>query len=642
MIKLHLLRIRNFLLGPLLILVLLTSGITPAGASDPRQDIPTIDPALLAQAARSDSLDFMILFEDQPDLSAAYEMDWEARGWYVYETLTAHAEENQARVRNFLDRTGVDYQAFWAANLIIVEGAPNAALNGLLNYTEIERMQVIPQVMLMLPEKPIEEGDDVDEGDSELEPVETPEPELINEEDDDITGEEQTFQTQETDDINLFGVESNLSQINADDAWALGYTGTGMVVGSIDTGVLYTHAALVNQYRGNQGEGSFDHNYNWWDAASGTTAPIDTQGHGTHTVGTMVGDDGGSSQIGVAPDAEWIACNAFTETSASSTDLIECGQFMLAPTNLSGTNPNPSMRPHVINNSWGDTKQLYDRFYQPTVDAWLAAGIYPVFANGNTGPALGTVGNPARYGNVTGVGALITDERLPASFSSRGPTDDPDGINEVEGFELIKPQVAAPGTGINSALPDSTNNKYGTMDGTSMAAPHVAGQVALMWQAAPCLVGQYALTETLIETTATPIYYDDNLNGIVTYPNNATGWGEINVLASVFAARNQCGDSYLSGKIFNQESSNPISHVNITVNASNNSFNDRSGKTDQNGNYQIKVYSGETYSITTQHFFYEPETLTGIEVNSSGQNIENDFYLVEINGFKTFLPLIIR
>ncbi len=598
---------RQLLSAALLFLTLFSFGVTPARASDPRQDIPTVDPALMAQAARSDSLDFMILFEDQPDLSAAYGMDWEARGWYVYETLTAHAEENQARVRNFLDRTKVAYEFNWAANVIFVEGASNAALNGLLDYTEIETMQVVSNVTLMIS--------------------------------DHVFTEIITTQT--------LSAESNLQQINVDDAWALGYTGTGMVVGSIDTGVLYTHAALVNQYRGNQDGGSFDHNYNWWDAVNSTTTPVDFHGHGSHTTGIMIGDDGGSNQIGVAPGAKWIACNAFTSNSASSTDLIECGQFMLAPWDLTKSNANPNLRPHVVNNSWGDCVNSYHSFYRNVVNAWQAAGIYPVFANGNASncgysspPGLNTVGNPARYGNVTGVGSTGKNNGLYASHSNWGPTDNQDTINP-SGYPKMKPQVVAPGISIRSAV-NSGNTAYATSSGTSMSAPHAAGQVAMMWQAAPCLVGNYALTETLIERTATPINYNDGSSETPGHPNYATGWGEINVLASVFEARNHCGDSYLSGSILNFETSNPISHVNLTVIASNDSFDDRSGKSDQNGNYQIKVYSGETFSITTHHLLYEPATISEVNVSLSVRDAINDFYLVEIVAYKTFLPLIIR
>src|SRR5690606_23274644 len=147
-------------------------------------------------------------------------------------------------------------------------------------------------------------------------------------------------------------VEWGIANINADDVWTeFGVTGEELVIANIDTGVDYTHPALVNQYRGNNGDGTFDHNYNWFDAAgAGSDEPVDFEGHGTHTMGTMVGSDGGDNQIGVAPGARWIAANGCCPTDEA---LITSGEWMLAPTDLNGENPLPSMRPHIINNSWG-------------------------------------------------------------------------------------------------------------------------------------------------------------------------------------------------------------------------------------------------------------------------------------------------
>ena len=299
----------------------------------------------------------------------------------------------------------------------------------------------------------------------------------------------------------------------------------------------------MNQYRGNLGDGTFDHNYNWWDPSIGGSDPVpnDWHGHGSHTMGIMIGSGG----IGMAPGATWIACQAF---EGNDSELLECGQFLLAPWDLNRQNPDPTKRPHVINNSWGDCNQYLDTWYKGMVDAWLAAGIYPVFSNGNNTscgfdapPGLNTVGNPGRYGNVTAVGSTGATDGQYASHSNWGPTDDPDVANP-NGFPNLKPQVVAPGVGIRSA--DRSGNDYRLMSGTSMSAPHVSGLVALMWDAAPCLVGEYAATETLIESTATPIPYDDGTGDGPRVPNYATGWGEINALAAVQAAKSYCGADF--------------------------------------------------------------------------------------------------
>lgn len=601
---------RSFLLSILLILILMTGMVSPVNAENPQQDIPTVDPVLLAESKRSASLEYLVFFEEQADLSAAYEMDWEARGWYVYETLTAFAEESQARVQKYLESTGISYTSFWAENAILVESSTSVTLNGLLNFTEIDALQSIPQVMLV-------------------------EPEVVS---------------TATERVEIQAATSNLTHINADDVWTLGYAGEGMVVGSIDTGVRYTHQGLVNQYRGNQGGGNFDHNYNWWDAVNGNPAAYDDHWHGTHTTGIMVGDDGAANQIGVAPGAEWIACKALDSGgTGTGSDLLECGQFMLAPTNLSGFNANPSMRPNVVNNSWGDCVQSYFNWFESTINAWLAAGIYPVFANGNaincqysSPPGLNTVGNPARSYNVTAVGSTGTNNGQYATHSTWGPTDSLDTINP-NGFPSIKPQVVAPGVSIRSAVVSGgSNSTYGTATGTSMSAPHVAGLVALMWQAAPCLMGKYAATETLLQNTAVPIPYatGNGDEGPGNVPNHATGWGEIDALAAVEAARDTC--ARLIGVVKNISPEGPIVNAKVTVKALNDRNNDRSGFTDLNGYYEIFVSSGEWYTITAFKFGYTPFTITNVMVSSDGETITNNFFLTEIDMFEIFLPLVFR
>src|SRR5690606_8614010 len=136
----------------------------------------------------------------------------------------------------------------------------------------------------------------------------------------------------------VMAIESSLARINVDDVWALGYRGAGVVVANIDSGVRHTHQAIVNQYRGNLGGGSFDHNFTWYDPYNHAAAPRTTHPHGNHTMGTMVGYDGGANEIGAAPEAEWMACIGFGLGGAGATDagLLECGQWVLAPYPVGG------------------------------------------------------------------------------------------------------------------------------------------------------------------------------------------------------------------------------------------------------------------------------------------------------------------
>src|SRR5699024_2364865 len=213
--------------------------------------------------------------------------------------------------------------------------------------------------------------------------------------------------------------------------------------------------------------------YNWYDAA-GTSPdePSDSNGHGTHTMGTMVGDDGGENQVGVAPGATWIAANGCCPTDQA---LIDSGEWMLAPTDLNGENPDTSRRPNIINNSWGSSLPSNDPFMEDVIEAWDAAGIFSMWANGNSGPACETSGSPGSRIITYSVGNYNINHDI-SNTSGKGAGQDGE----------IKPNISAPGSNVRSSVPGSD---YANYSGTSMAAPHAAGAVALLWSAAPGLVG---------------------------------------------------------------------------------------------------------------------------------------------------------
>ena len=476
-----------------------------------------IEPQLQAQLAGDETAGYLIYLREQPDLTPALNMDWVLRGRWVVQQLQETAQRSQARLRSYLDSQQVDYRAYWVDNLIVVSSANQAVFNGLKAFPEIASLRARRHPTFFEPEQ------------GSLPALAFP-----------------------------LTVQSNLTHLGADQVWAQGVTGQGIVVANIDTGVNYMHEALVQSYRGNLGGGNFNHNHNWYDPAGGTQLliPADWHNHGSHTMGTMIGstnpaDPASASQtIGMAPGARWIACRAFESTDQ---ELLDCAQFLAAPTELDGvTNPDPDLRPQIINNSWGDCTTTYDPWYDGAISAWHALGIYPVFANGNASncgysnpPGLNTVGSPARAGNVTGVGATGRNNGQYATFSTWGPTDQMDLLNPM-GYPRLKPQVVAPGTNTSAG---KSGNTYLDMSGTSMAAPHVAGLVALMWSAAPCLVGNYVDTETLLQQTATSIPYATGGSpppGPGNVPNYATGWGEINAPAAVQAAQDFCTTDWLS------------------------------------------------------------------------------------------------
>ena len=229
--------------------------------------------------------------------------------------------------------------------------------------------------------------------------------------------------------------EWGVEKIRADEAWADGVLGQGIVVANVDTGVDFTHPALVEQYRGNNGGGDVHHDYNWWDPTGICgDEPCDNVGHGTHTMGTMVGGDGPgpfTPDIGVAPGAQWIAAKGCEDFGCTETSLLSSGQFILAPTDLNGENPDPSKRPDIVNNSWGSGPG--DTFYLETVQAWRAAGIIPVFSSGNPGPFCGEGGSPGDFLESFSVGATDIDDQI-ADFSGRGPSV----------FGKVNPDVVGP------------------------------------------------------------------------------------------------------------------------------------------------------------------------------------------------------
>jgi len=393
-------------------------------------------------------------------------------------------------------------------------------------------------------------------------------------------------------------VEWGISRIKADQVWSTyNVRGEGIVVANIDTGVLYTHSALSRQYRGNLGSGVFDHNYNWHDPAgacgNGKRTPCDNNGHGTHTMGTMVGDDGspGANQVGVAPNATWIAAKGCEGNTCSNSSLLSSGQWVLAPTDLTGNNARVDKRPHIVNNSWGGGGA--DSWYRATVQAWVAAGIFPVFSNGNTGPACGTVGSPGSYPESYGVGAFDINNAI-ASFSSRGAAPAAVGAQ-------TKPDIAAPGVNIRSAW---NNSSYATISGTSMAAPHLAGAIALLWSGAPSLIGAVADTRTLLDSTA--VDTSDLQCGGTAGDNNVWGDGKLDALALLTAApRGLVGT--LVGTV-KDGSGAAISGAMVRVSALN-----RKTFTDSDGGYRLRIPVGEHDAVASA-FGYYGEAATGLVI----------------------------
>ncbi|MER6103790.1 S8 family serine peptidase [Streptomyces sp. NPDC001832] len=494
-------------------------------------------PALLDKLKTKGKADFWVRFGAAADLSEAGRIvDWNKRGATVAKALRKTARVSQADVRSELDRAHVEYKAFWATNAIHVSGG---------SLKMAEQLAVEPEVKSLWP----------------TQTYAVPEP---------VKG---------TAVAEVNSVEWGIANINADDVWAqYGVTGAGITVANIDSGVQYDHPALVKQYRGNKGDGTFDHNYNWFDATGACLgSPCDENGHGTHTMGTMAGDDGGSNHIGVAPGVRWIAANG---CCASDTTLVESGQWMLEPTDLHGQNPDASKRPNVINNSWGSSQPSNDPFMEDMSAAWAASGIFVSWANGNSGlGGCNTSGSPGSRIINYSVGAYDSTNTI-AYFSGRGAGQDGE----------IKPNISAPGLNVRSSVPGSG---YGTKSGTSMAAPHLAGAVALLWSAAPALVGDVATTEALLDGSA--IDTPNNQCGGTDDDNNVFGEGRLDVLALVKSV-----PAGVTGTVTDASTGKPIQGATVSAGELNTD-------TDAEGRYKLIVPAGE-HQVTLNAFGYAEAT----------------------------------
>jgi subtilisin family serine protease len=206
---------------------------------------------------------------------------------------------------------------------------------------------------------------------------------------------------------------------------------------------------------------------------------------------------------------------------------LDSGQWLLAPTNLNGNKPKPALRPDIISNSWGIPGDDMSTWYQATVDAWIASGIFPAWAAGNEGPSCSSLREPGAYPESYTMGAYDINDTI-ASFSSRGPSPFNGGTT--------KPNITAPGVNVRSSVP---NNGYGTLSGTSMATPHVAATVALIWSGAPSLIGNIPATEKILSSTAHAVA-DTSCGGTNRF-NDVWGHGRLDAYAAVKKARLQFG-----------------------------------------------------------------------------------------------------
>lgn len=372
----------------------------------------------------------------------------------------------QQRTRQLLTEAGVSARELWMVNALALEASPQL----------IARLAALPEVaevrldrILRLPVRPAAEA---------------------------VSG------------VRAAAENWNLEAIGAPALWSRGLTGAGVVVASVDSGVDLAHNDLAAGWRGGSNS--------WFDPNGQHATPFDADGHGTGTLGVILGRNSGS---GVAPGASWIAVKIFDDAGMAFNSRIHEGfQWLLDPDG----NPATDDAPDIVNNSWGfeDESGLCDqasRVFQPDVQALKAAGIAVVFAAGNTGPASGSSVSPGNYPESLAVGAVNALLQVPG-FSARGPSACDGRIYP----DLVAPGVAiqAPGLTAGGLAPETLQ----TVSGTSFAAPHLTGVMALLLSDPARPAPPLAELETALKRSAT----DLGPSGA----DNAYGNGLVNALAA--------------------------------------------------------------------------------------------------------------
>lgn len=484
----------------------------------------------------------------------------------VIEALQSNAADTQGPVLDLLseqkrDGSVVGYTAYWIENLIVVLGSPGAILE-LKEHPDVESIGFNFRAELI---EPVPRGPRRSGRPSSLDVHFT------------TAGQRAT----------------GAARVNSE----LGITGQGVLVAGVDTGVDRLHPALASRWRGNTapvGEC-------WLDLLGNRPLPVDNNGHGTHTMGSMCGREyqtnGDTITVGAAPNARWIATNPINQSvgAAFIQDIFDAFEWLADPDG----NPNTMEDvPDVIQNSWGVTQghvgtPCYNN-WNTVITNCEAAGPVVIWSAGNEGTA--GLRSPATYElnpyQIFAVGAVNANSETPpfpvATFSSRGPSDCPPDL------AAVKPEITAPGVAVYSCVP---GGGYEDEDwsGTSMSGPHVAGVVALMREACPdCdyITIKEALMNTAIDEGYPPVG-DDNI----------FGHGFLNAYDAVLAVASLGRvDGYIT-----TSAGNPLPGVRVQAVPT-----PRAARSDSSGYYNLSAQQG-VYTMRYSKFGYETVTVPGVE-----------------------------
>ena len=448
---------------------------------------------LATELQSNDTVEVYLLLKNESPLNSRSNQDRIGRLRSVTAQLKANANISQNNIKPLLSKLTKDYQFYWINNSLMAKLDTNKAKQLIALDMVKKAYSNTAQKLDIVDEKP--------------------------------------------DNKTVLAIEWNLNQINAPQVWDQGFKGQNVLVAGADTGYQWDHEALKAKYAGWDGS-TVDHSYHWHDSINNpnivcvdgqnNSASCDDNGHGTHTMGTMIGDDENGNQIGVAPDAKWIGCRNMDQGNGTPATYTECFQFFLEPTDINGLNPDITKAPHVINNSWGCPPSegcTQIGVLESVVNNVVDAGILVVSAAGNSGPGCNSIDTPiAIYNKSLTIGSTTSTDSI-SSFSSQGAV-------VVDGSNRIKPDVSAPGSSIRSAR---LNGGFRLLSGTSMAAPHVVGVAALMISANPAMAGKPKILKQVLLRTSEAKTSQQTCSGVLgsSRPNNTFGWGRIDALTAV-------------------------------------------------------------------------------------------------------------
>jgi subtilisin family serine protease len=528
------------------LLVMLLAGSAVAGTLSPNME------AYLDAKADGEPVMALLMMNDRLDIKA---LDWELHEAGVsfderhFTVITALQQDAQRAQASFLRELDIlaqlgeidSFESYWIVNGVFIIAKDEEVIRDLALRADVDMVE--PPLTIEL-----------------IEPVQR---EALDKSVDGI------------------GITPGVVNVGARRVWdELGINGTGALVANLDTGVDGSHPALASRWRGNYAPAEEC----WLDFVGGfNNPPVDSDSHGTHTMGTMCGTAPGDT-VGVAPGAHWIAANTIVGGNLGN-QVLQTMQWLADPDGNPATTDDV---PDVANNSWGVNENFGypDCFsgWWDAIDACEAAGVMHVWATGNEGPGASTVRSPGDRATTIydsfSVGSTSHSPPFSISYSSsRGPAGPSCGPAE----NLIKPEVSAPGNSVYSSVPGSG---YSYFSGTSMATPHVAGVVALMRSANPDL-DVITIKQILMNTA-------DDLG--TPGEDNSYGWGFLDAYEAVSTAID--GDGVVVGRVVDDVTGDPVVGARVEVLDSN-----ASDVTDELGGFWLTLPGG-TVDVVVSAFGY--------------------------------------